>query len=364
MSRGLSLYLDLLRFALALEVLLAHFIYRGYTPAGFLWFVWSYAQTAVIGFFVLSGYVIAHVTTGRETTTSSYVIARVARLYSVVLPALALTWLLDSLGSALSPASYATGPATLGAHQPLRYLLSASMLQDFGILGLPGGKYSADWYPGSNTPFWSMSFEATYYALFAFALFLRGRARIVSCGVLAVLAGPAIMALFPVWLLGVAAYHVQQRVRLPVALAAVGFVVSIGLILLVGWQRDVPRWAVGWPWIGRLLHLDYAEGLLFAVNILMANRLSVALDRSLNRFAPVVRWLGGLTFAMYLCHRPVMHFLALPNTPGAITVMDMVRVLGGVLIVVAAMAWLTDALRHWMRTRLKDRFASVTAPAT
>src|SRR3954467_15833841 len=99
MKRGTSLYLDVVRFAAALMVFLEHL--RAHTRSGFGHF-WAahpfwyshfnlFSQTAVTVFFVLSGYVIAHVLATRERTPVDYVASRLARLYSVVLPALLLT---------------------------------------------------------------------------------------------------------------------------------------------------------------------------------------------------------------------------------------------------------------------------------
>jgi peptidoglycan/LPS O-acetylase OafA/YrhL len=61
MTKGLSIYLDLFRFGLATVVWICHSTFGGYTGHPFaLWFVWRYGLTAVMGFFVLSGFVIAH----------------------------------------------------------------------------------------------------------------------------------------------------------------------------------------------------------------------------------------------------------------------------------------------------------------
>jgi peptidoglycan/LPS O-acetylase OafA/YrhL len=92
MSLGLSLYLDLLRFGLAVLVWVGHSTSHVYTGHPFpLWFTYDYGRTAVMGFFVLSGFVIAHVSQGAESSPSLYAVARVSRLYSIVIPALLLT---------------------------------------------------------------------------------------------------------------------------------------------------------------------------------------------------------------------------------------------------------------------------------
>src|SRR5258706_6339803 len=98
MKKEMSLYLDLIRFSAALMVFVEHF--RERTKRGFYEF-WTdhpflythlnpYSQTAVIIFFVLSGFVIAHVLATRERTPLEFFASRFARLYSVILPALIL----------------------------------------------------------------------------------------------------------------------------------------------------------------------------------------------------------------------------------------------------------------------------------
>ena len=90
LSSGLSLYLDLFRFFMALVVLLSHASSKAYTD-GLTWRAYPFSQPAVLGFFVLSGFVIAYVTARRERDGLSFTISRIARLYSVVIPALLLT---------------------------------------------------------------------------------------------------------------------------------------------------------------------------------------------------------------------------------------------------------------------------------
>lgn len=360
MATGLSLYLDLLRFALAAVVVLSHAANHVYTTPGFLWFMRSYGATAVIGFFVLSGFVIAHVAAGRENTAVSYGTARVARLFSVIVPALLLTAVLDAWGVSIAPGFYR--PDYMGDGQPLRYFLSFFMVQNFAVLNLYQPLHMSLFTPGTNEPFWSMSYEATYYALFAIALFMRGPARAVSWAVLAILAGPAIMTLFPVWLLGVAVYRLRGRIAPPLPLALCGFIASLVLLAIVGWQRNGP-W-LEWPLTERMTQLDYAEAILFALNLLMADRLAGLLAAGLGWCAPAVRWLGGLTFAMYLCHRPLLHFFAVPAIGGPISVAQTTRLLVLVFVVVVVMAWLTDWLRLWLRVFLRGRMARASVPAT
>ena len=87
MNPNLSLYLDLTRFTAALLVFSNHAQLpelngEWLTPLG------AFGREAVIIFFVLSGYVIAFVAATKERSGLEYAVSQLARLYSVVLPAL------------------------------------------------------------------------------------------------------------------------------------------------------------------------------------------------------------------------------------------------------------------------------------
>src|SRR5882672_11159660 len=106
MNPRLSLYLDLLRFAAAMLVFLDH-AGRKRLGGPLLGHLEGLADFAVLLFFVLSGYVIAFAGDCKERTLGSYAVARTARIYSVVVPALLLTFVADRIGMALKPALYA-----------------------------------------------------------------------------------------------------------------------------------------------------------------------------------------------------------------------------------------------------------------
>src|SRR5262249_39107293 len=145
-----------------------------------LWYVEAYAQTAVRGFFVLSGFVIAYVVDTKERTGHDYFATRFARLYSVVIPALVLSIVCD----------WAHGRSLV--EQIGRYIATFLLANNLWIL--PDRMT-----PLSNAPFWTMSYEATYYAMFGALIFSRGAARPIAVLILAAFAGPRILILAPIW---------------------------------------------------------------------------------------------------------------------------------------------------------------------
>ena len=91
MKRGFSVYLDAVRVVACLIVFAHHLAlnFGCYKPAasgcGTLgWLIPFHAgHSAVVVFFVLSGYVISYVASERETTLQQYALSRCARIYSV-----------------------------------------------------------------------------------------------------------------------------------------------------------------------------------------------------------------------------------------------------------------------------------------
>ena len=105
MNKNTSIYLDFVRICAALTVMLGHLSGKRFTE-GALWQFGLLMDDAVVVFFVLSGFVIAYATDTTQNTPRRYLEARLSRIYSVALPALLLTFLLDSLGKSLVPALY------------------------------------------------------------------------------------------------------------------------------------------------------------------------------------------------------------------------------------------------------------------
>lgn len=109
MNRGISLYLDAVRFLAAFFVFMSHYGGARITGGAFHRMM-PFGGEAVDVFFVLSGFVIGYATDVREHSARHYAINRAARIYSVALPALVLTFMLDHVGQRLDPALYQLNP--------------------------------------------------------------------------------------------------------------------------------------------------------------------------------------------------------------------------------------------------------------
>jgi peptidoglycan/LPS O-acetylase OafA/YrhL len=342
MPTNFSAYLDVVRFLAAIVVFLGHASGLNWT-AGFLWQTGPYADTCVVIFFVLSGFVIGYVSHEKEHTPQDYLASRVARLWSVVVPALALTFVVDWFGVRIAPELYLGQPWFAGDHAVLRYLASFFMLQEVWRLHLV---------PGINGPFWSLGFEAFYYLLFGIIFYARHRLKWLAVALVLVLSGPVIASLFPVWGMGYLAYRLCRSKTLsapPSLLLAL-----TGLVLLVAspFLRTLP-W-LQFRIMGNEILGRYIDGLAFFMHLVGMYGLAGAMPRLPRRLKAGIATVAATTFPLYLLHRPLIQLFSYAGPDDASSWQRRVLLLTGTLLAV----WLAtpgiERLRLIMRAKLGD----------
>ncbi|MEQ3650680.1 acyltransferase [Hyphomonas sp.] len=319
LGRGFSLYLDAVRLFASLLVFASHLAYARYTDGKFEWIRnLNLGSDAVVIFFVLSGFVIAHTTLSKHRPAGDYSTARLARLYSVVLPAILLTLCLDSAGATLFPDVY-DAPWYNADHRLTQMLTSLTFLSQ---------GWGGDIRLGTNGPFWSVAYEAWYYVAFGVAIYCQGRTRSLLLVVVALIAGPRVLLLLPCWLLGVVLQKVMNTSRFAAlgSRAALAFCV-LPLALYAGAQTmDLP--ALLTDITTRLLGgkspkllFGFSDeflwnvliGIFAALHFMGTARLLNAADQIGTKFEAAIRWGAGATFSIYLFHNPILSFLhALP----------------------------------------------------
>ena len=311
MTPAYSTYLDLTRFTAALLVFLHHFAFQGLTGGEYA-AIGAYGEDAVMVFFVLSGFVIAYVTDQREHTLLDYSTSRLARLYSVVVPAVLVTLVLDSVGRALDPQLYKISD---NDHLLLRTLFTLGFLNQLWSLDI---RFPSNW------PYWSISYEFWYYALFALLVFTSGRMRPVLVTVWALLVGAGIVLLLPIWMLGVAVYRwTRQGPAISRPLAWALFVLPVPLYLMyraTGWEHVLTGitdvWTVKLTGDVHYLHKaryvlhSYVVALLVAANFIGAHTVLQGASFLGKRADEVIKWCAEHTFTLYLFHFPMLYFVA------------------------------------------------------
>ncbi|ATC65121.1 hypothetical protein CMV30_14810 [Nibricoccus aquaticus] len=356
MTRATSLFLDVLRLAAALVVFFAHT--TNYWNPAMMGPMQVWAHDAVIVFFVLSGYVIAHTTRDGARDARQYTVARLSRLYSVVAPALVLTCFLWLAGRGLEAEFYAGYER---AYPWVRFAASSVFLNEVWMLELS---------PPTNTPFWSLGYEAWYYLFFGVALYVKSkRARWGWLIVGALLAGPNVLMLLPVWLVGVAAYNWRDRGSLLRGWAMSGLVGAVAATWAV--LRYLPDWpgtAGEHPWyFAGAAVSDLIGGLGWAAIIWFFNRAFVGVNVITVVYRPV-RWLAGHTFSLYLYHAPLVILASAMFPPFTVKGAEWVPIMV-ILIVVYIMGAVTESQRHrwealfgWIWDRLIKRGSSISQP--
>jgi len=342
MPKGHSTYLDLLRLAAALAVFFSHAAYQRFTH-GALFVPKHLAHEAVVVFFVLSGYVICYVAHERETRSTDYLISRAARIYSVAIPALIITFLVDSwlIRSGGDIVSVRTYQIT----QVWKYLLIfLTFTTDIWFLG--------DAF--SNAPYWSLCYEVWYYISFASIFFLHGRTRLIAITVVLMIMGPRLWLLFPVWLVGAATYMLHRGGGNP-GVGASRWLFAASLVALAAlWgcgldaKVDDLANALSNGWM--VTHLRYSQffvgdwmtGILLAINLYAAR----SADLRFGALARPIIWAAGYSFTLYLVHFPLLELFERFDLPAPVLLLT-------VLVGVFAAGQVTERQKDQIRTALR-----------
>lgn len=376
MNPALSDWLDRCRVLAAITVFAGHLQSLGWFGAPHTGALWRAAHDAVVVFFVLSGLLIAHVTSTHYRDWRGYAIARTARIYSVAVPVVLFTWLLDSIALHFGQPVLGTAnsyPVWQYAKAPLHALLG---------WGFAGELWRNSLVPFSLAPYWSLSYEVWYYALFGVAVYAAPKWRAPGVAVLLLAMGYKLWLLLPIWLLGVWLYR-----RLPIAGAgdrasARAAPLAIGAALLgyfawtaSGAQQYADR--LGWAAAATLVDVADARNLLrnskffvsdYVVALLVAlllTGLAWQARQTVTRWHRAVKMCADYSFTFYLLHYPILMALgafgwgpgrdggSAPLTP----VFDVLVAIGIVIATTVLLGALTER-RRWAWRDLFDRILS------
>jgi peptidoglycan/LPS O-acetylase OafA/YrhL len=308
MNKTASIYFDLIRFLSAILVFAYHASFNRFDGA-WLKSIGAFGHDAVMVFFVLSGFVIAYITSTKETTLSHYTKNRLARLYSVALPALILTVILDYFGRIIDPSMY------VGNH----YQDSNPIYRFFANLFFVNEIWFTSWRAFSNGPFWSLCYEFWYYVIFASWFYLSSYKKWVFITIAMLISGPKVLLLFPVWIMGAIVFHLSSRLKLGKVSAILLAVFPLLLYILIR-EYDVQKYLLsetvallGKDFVYNELNLsggfvsDYLVGVLVSMNFI--GMMALSKNFSFPDYAGrLIRYLAAMTFTFYLFHYPLLQF--------------------------------------------------------
>jgi peptidoglycan/LPS O-acetylase OafA/YrhL len=353
MNTAFSVYLDIVRFSAAVLVYLWHSNQRSLTesvlPAS------NFGHSSVIVFFVLSGFVIAYITDTKENTLSKYMASRISRVFSVAIPAVFLTLLLDSIGRGLYPQIYTNYPFDNFFVRVVSSLLMTNEIWFVSITTL------------SNVPYWSICYEWWYYIVFATFCFLPKSSAIAwGVGTL-LLVGPKLILLAPIWWIGVLLYRWKAIELMPkTAFYAMFFVSLLGIVFFHSTDRHVEfaNTLAAWfsPEVAKQLAfskwflVDYLLAILVFMNFAGVRGIVATSPLFLPAIQNPVRFVAGFTFSLYLLHQPLFLFWAAIVRGNPKTILFWVTITILTFLSVVAISFLTEAKRgrvkNWLEPKL------------
>lgn len=306
MTPLLSLYFDFVR-ALAAIIVVFHHYSQHLVKAEFGRVVFPHlGQEAVITFFVLSGFVISWVVDTRTPSVGEFLVKRLARFYSVMVPAIAILGICYLGTMQLDPQLYQYQGD--GEHFWLKSLFTLGFLNFNSVVyqvKLPGG-----------APFWSLTYEFWYYIIFALWVFSkRWWLRILGTTSIFIILGWDAFLLWPIWLMGVAIYWLSKQITLKPGQAQLLFGLSLGLMLSLygsGWRYSVLSIDTYFPGLENLRYAKAAPyflclGLMMGLNFLAVKAWSSKRQLALpTRVTQEIRHLANVSFTLYLIHVPLM----------------------------------------------------------
>ena len=349
LTRPLSTVLDFVRFASAFLVVLGHAV-QLQLWAGPFPFDTRMQHYCVVVFFVLSGLVISTSVIGRRSGLGAFSVSRLSRIAPVAVPSVLFSTLAAYVLAGPHRVLIDNSPDDLIAiaRQVLIPMAFVSARPEFAG-------------PVWNPPYWSLCYEVWFYILFAFAWYLRGWQRVVAMTISALCAGPTILMLGPVWMMGAALTHVPTFRRVPgwlapcvlAACAAAGWWV-LGVdqywkVLLrgrTGFNLSWSEWMVS----------DLAMGAIVALAFAALRPMSARVAPLLARLAPLASVSAGFSFTLYLFHWPLLELAQSWGLGHLHNVWAFAALLAAILAVCFGISRVTEhqspRLRRWISARI------------
>jgi peptidoglycan/LPS O-acetylase OafA/YrhL len=348
---NVSIILDLTRFLLATTVAIGHWTQSAFQD------VWKdrtwVGMCAVGGFFVLSGFTIRMLNphSSRPFNIVQYGVDRASRLWSVALPALLMTGLLDLGAYHINPQYYLYHWGEYATYPLGRLFLNAVFLAQI---------WNIDVSPLTNSPFWSLSYEAWFYAIFGLFMARRFVWTVVACAI----AGPNIVYLMLFWLLGVAVFEIYSRalsrfhLKIVLMVSATAAIVSCAFLLLYH-HNLMGKYDAFCP-----AFLDFGGDRFFVTGAIVSAPILLSAASGAKLIAgafqspePAVRMarrLGDLTFPLYLLHFPLFVFCGAIGFYNRHSAFQLVIVFVALLGLVTLTASPTTGFKVWIRKMLRQ----------
>jgi peptidoglycan/LPS O-acetylase OafA/YrhL len=283
-------YLEFVRFVSAVVVVFDHLLTSAYFGQALFLMPSGLGHLGVVVFFVLSGFIMQWRRTVCKETSIEYISNRISRIYSVLILALLFTPIIDFIGMQASIQPYSL---QLDDRPILRLIIHGFLLQSFWTLGV--GYFS-------NSPLWTLSFEAVYYACYWFVFYAR---KPFFALLLLLCAGPKVVLLAPLWMLGVAVLPLSQIAvtwsKLTRWLLGLFSLVLFALSFVI--QYPVAS-LFGIPLAGATIFFsDYFAGAAVGLHFVLV---AAKPFRFAERLSSLIKWLASFSYELYALHMPII----------------------------------------------------------
>lgn len=310
----------------------------------------AYSHEAVMIFFVLSGFIIYYSTENRTTSWRQYAVARLSRIYSVAFPAVIFCSLLAFL---LTLRADFDPDGLSNFNQPSFFVAVSSLLF-----------LNESWLNGVilplNGPYWSLCYEVWFYVIFGCYYFARGKIRIFLVAIASLIAGPAILVLLPVWLMGaLLAASGKYNSELSTKLAWLAFLGPLVIISIISTSavdqtiktllhENVPGfWRLS---SSQRFFTDYLIGLALCIHISAFSSLPAAVQSFFVRSKSLFYVLAGFSFTLYLFHRPMSQLLGAYLPTSSINPFMVLSLAIGIILACWLLSWGTEKrLSDWRK---------------
>lgn len=319
MNKIVSFYLDLLRILSAFYVFIFHvgsgeidtkLIFSTPHFSEILGLNYYSAHYFVIVFFVLSGYLITMSASRPNISVKTFITARLGRLYSVLIPALFLSFLVAKF-------------LIIGNYYPLDLIKNNTLLVQRFILNATflSQSWSLNATPPLNNPFWSVQYEFMYYLIIASWLLVKNRLKYILILLIILISGLKVMLLFPCWLLGSFLYYiVSKKKTINIGISVMLFFSTLILLFLILTGRLLLPFEkpIGdHDFYGFLLFFswNYKADLIFsflvATNVFAIFGLSKKMEyfntsSVFNKLHTKIQIISNCSYTLYLFHLPLL----------------------------------------------------------
>jgi peptidoglycan/LPS O-acetylase OafA/YrhL len=254
----------------------------------FLWPIYLYGEEAVRLFWVISGFVFAHVYWSRGTDFRQFAVARFARLYPLHFVTLIIVAALQIISLK------GTGHWQIVGNNDLKHFVLQVFMLDTSLNLSDGNSF--------NAPIWSVSAEIFVYILFFATLPLTKRNPMIMSLLLSAASYAALTVrpeafIIGQWVFVCAVFFFAGSACFAAFRAFGGQSSKVGLLL-------VGLIAFGWFGFVNQQHNAFLISACCSVVLAMA-----MLENHVSRTGSIVRFLGDISYSLYLVHIPLQIFV-------------------------------------------------------